>query len=193
MASLRQVVEGGIDSESQLDVDSAMELEGRLSVKLSDANRTLTSLTSVWRRTRFRGQHPQVDLRQVFAPQNGWNKIYGLHRRRDYSCTKFTACTVEETIRVLPSHSIVRLHHAGDFCLIVALLISEFDFAHHDLAHLPEQVSTPNFSCSKGELFIPRCMSPFPAHCVEMINPYPGGGPAVNETLYPEVTVRATT
>ena len=93
MVNLRQVVEGmyvgKIDLNGQLALDSVLEVERRLSVlaygslrvKLSDANRTLTCLTSALRRAAGCSQRSPVDLWRVSFAKNWSTDADGRHRQ----------------------------------------------------------------------------------------------------------------
>ena len=177
MATLRQFTEGFYSSGQQkrprlqlecLFGDLLEDLERQITVKLFDANRTLTSLTAEHRRT--------IDLDHIHA------QVFEAGLRGKMKGNPRSINLLSSLVEVLPSHSIVRRHPRGDFCVIAPVMVCSHTIKEESFDALPVSASTsstPHFSCEKGELFVPLRAASFSERLIEVISPYPGPGPDI--------------
>ena len=179
MATLHQFTEGfysgaSLPKRSRVDSffrDSLEELERQITVKIFDANRTLTSLTAEHRRT------VEIDGIHTFTFEAA---LLEKMRGKDT-----TVNTLSALVKVLPAHSIVRRHPKGDFCVIAPVMMSNKTLSHDYLASLSDSALwTPEFSCEEGELFVPLAISSHSPDFVEVLSPNPGPAPEIVPSHY---------
>ena len=120
MANLRQYVEGFYANECQLPRSSFMrkmfldlvsDVERRLTITLFDMNRTLATMQSTRRRT------VTVDCIHQTVFDHALKAKFG-------GSTNCECRTLQDTLRVIPAHALVRKHPAGDYSLIVPWTIA---------------------------------------------------------------------
>ena len=149
--------------------DMLEELERQVTVKLFDANRTLTHLTAEHRRT-IEVDNIHVDIFECGLLE----KMKGRNR---------TVNLLSALVEVLPAHSIIRRLPKGDFCIIAPVMICNTTLKETTFENL-ELPSTPHFACEKGELFVPLRTSPCSERLIEVISPYPSPGPGIVRQHY---------
>ena len=150
-----------------------LDFERRLTIKIFDLNRTLTSLSSEDRRTALVDNVPVLVFERAFG---GTLKASGKVAR-----------TVKELLNLMPVHSLVRKHYAGDFTLVLPILRCNTAFTEEAAAQLPTKPFSPNFFGSVDELFVALRPAPFsdPEDYVEVFSPFPGEGPSIDCNHYP--------
>lgn len=189
MATLRQFTEGyyqdGLQhpssaAERGIVTDLVEDLERRMTVKLFDANRTLTSMVAEARQT------VEIDCihEEVFRQTIG---------RRIGDRRAATVNTLDHLVSILPAHALVRRHPKLDFCLIAPVMRCKHPISNGVFSALsaPLQPETPDFRCDPGELFLPLAESTRDKRYVHVVSPYPGPGPAINKEAYKRVQVSA--
>ena len=140
-----------------------LDFERRLTTKLFDVNRTVSALTSEKRRLVVVENVPEIVFRRC---------LDGVMCGRAAAPT-----TVSELLSIVPAHSLVRRHHAGDFCLIAPLFKCTHHFSNSSLTSSSLAPHTPGFFAEPQELFVPLKPAAFSERVVEVISPFPGEMP----------------
>ena len=153
-----------------------LDFERRLTCKIFDVNRTLTALSSEVRRSVLIEDVPEL----VFER--------GMKAAMDGS-VDFVVRTMDQLTRIVPPHSVVRKHYAGDFCIVAPILRCTTSIPYSTLQDLPSPPLTSNFSASKQEIFVALGVSPFSPHFLEVFSPFPGDGDLIDPLHYPQITV----
>ena len=149
-----------------------LDFERRLTTKLFDVNRTVSALTSEKRRLVLVENVPEIVFRRCF---NG------------VMCGSAAApTTLSELLSIVPAHSLVRRHHAGDFCLIAPLFKCTHHFSNSSLTSSSLAPHTPGFFVEPQELFVPLKPAAFSERVVEVITPFPGEMPDDPGCIDPE-------
>ena len=148
MSTFRQFTEGYYSASfsprsgtARLFTDLLDELERQITMKIFDANRTLTSLNSELRRTVvIDGVHSSV-FQEALEPRVGG--------------TARTVTALDDLTSIVPPHSLVRKHPRGDFCLVLPLMVAKKTIQPGPLADLSVAAATPDFQCraAKGTFF----------------------------------------
>lgn len=149
-----------------------LDFERRLTAKIYDANRTVTALASEVKHSVVVENVPEL----VF--ELGMKDAMGGRREA-------VVRTVEELIDIVPAHSLVRKHYAGDFCVCVPLLRCINTLPAQALQDLPTPPFSPNFDAQPQEIFVALKPAPFSDRFVEVFSPYPGPGSCINPDEYP--------
>jgi len=188
MSSGRQVCDGfyrsrsdALPSPSLLTFSTLLanlldDFERRFTTKLYDLNRTLSGITCEVRRTAVVENVPEIVFERGVKESMGGE-------------THCVVRTVEELLKVVPGNTLVRRHFSGDFCLSLPLLKSTACIPASTLIGLPEPPLSPNFSCSKQEVFVAVQPSPFSPHFVEVFSPFPGDADSIPSADYPVMTL----
>ena len=184
MSTFRQFTEGYYSASfsprsgtARLFTDLLDELERQITMKIFDANRTLTSLNSELRRTVvIDGVHSSV-FQEALEPRVGG--------------TARTVTALDDLTSIVPPHSLVRKHPRGDFCLVLPLMVAKKTIQPGPLADLPVAAATPDFQCHEGEIFVVLRRAPFSPYFMEVFSPYPGDGPSIEREHYERVTIPA--
>ena len=126
--------------------DLCCDLRERLFVKLRDANRTMTTLSSERRKT--------VELDGVHS-----SVFHGVFPHFPRSCIVRDLCTLAGPI---PPKSLLRVHPSGDFCLIAPIQQCRTSLSYHQLLSslsssnvVPPTWLKEGFSVLEGQLLIP--------------------------------------
>ena len=128
--------------------DLSTILEREITMRLFDANRTMTSLASEEVRTVIVDGVPKTVFERCLRP-----------RMEGKACT---ITSLPKLLEVLPDHAIVRRHPKEDFCLVLPLMVSTDAISNEQLSAVsPIAPATPSFDCSKSELFVTIGSAPF--------------------------------
>ena len=157
--------------------DLSLDLKHRLSVKLRDSNRTLTSITAERvKKVCVDGVHGAVfDATFPDLPRNS--------RLRDLS----------SLTSLFPLESLVRVHRSGDFCLVCPVSQCAEAVSPPRLLSLLSSASIApppwmkdDFAVRTGQLLLPLSRHGKSAF-VQVAIPYPGEHPDIREGSFPRV------